>query len=239
MNYAIILAGGKGVRFEGNIPKQFVEMTGCPMLVYSLKTAQMNRHIDEICVVALEDYIPQIEKWIKKYDITKLKYIVKSGKERADSVYNGLCMIPAVDTDTVMIMTSVCPLLSQETMEKHYQCIQEYDGVVTVVKATDAVTYSEDGKKAERTLQKKKLFVQQGPQTYRYGVLKKAHDLYRERGREKEVFEDSELVLKLGVPVMMVQGDRFCIKVTYPEDLAIARALYPLFCEKENRREIV
>ena len=53
------------------------------------------------------------------------------------------------------------------------------------------------------------------------------------------MYEDSELVLDLGVSIAMVQGDRFCIKVTYPEDLAIARALYPLFCEKENRRGIV
>lgn len=237
MNYAIILAGGKGERFADNVPKQFVEMTGYPMLVYSMKTAQINRNVDAICVVSLESYMPKIREWARKYDITKLKYVAKSGKERADSVYSGLCELSAKETDTVMIMTAVCPLLSQKTMDKHYECIEKYSGVVTVVKATDAVTYSEDGKQAKRTLQKKKLFIQQGPQTYQYGVLRRAHELYREKGRGQEVFEDSELVLQLGIPVTMVQGDRFCIKVTYPEDLAIARALYPLFCEKENRRD--
>ena len=238
MNYAVILAGGRGVRFNSvNIPKQFVDLTGMPILVYSMKTAQMNRNIDEICVVTLEEYIPQVRAWGEQYHISKLKYITKSGKMRFDSVYNGLCAIPAAETDTVIIMTAVCPLLSQETIDKHYACIEQHAGVITVVRATDAITFSEDGKNAAQTLQKEKLFVQQGPQTYHYGVLKRAHELYRNTPQAKEVYEDSELVLRTDAPVTMVQGDRFCIKVTYPEDLAIARALYPLFCEKENRRE--
>ena len=83
MNYAVILAGGKGIRFgSGNVPKQFVELTGMPMLVYSMKTAEENPNIHEICVVALEEYIPQIREWAGSYGITKLKYIAKSGKQR-------------------------------------------------------------------------------------------------------------------------------------------------------------
>ena len=238
MNYAIILAGGYGIRFNsGNLPKQFVEMTGMPMLAYSMKTAQRNSHIDEICVVSLEEYIPQVWACGKRYGISKLSYVARAAITRFDSVYSGMCAIPAKETDTVIIMTSVCPLLSQETVNKHYEMIESHDGVITVVKATDAVTASDDGVMAKQTLQKEKLFVQQGPQTYRYGILKTAHEAYRSVPQEREVYEDSELVLRLGIPVAMVEGDRFCIKVTYPEDLAIARALYPLFCEKENRQE--
>ena len=200
MNYAIILAGGYGIRFNsGNLPKQFVEMTGMPMLAYSMKTAQRNANIDEVCVVTLEEYIPQVWVWGQRYHISKLKYVAKAGVTRFDSVYSGMCTIPA--------------------------------------KETDAVTASDDGVMADQTLQKEKLFVQQGPQTYRYGVLKTAHETYRSAPQTREVYEDSELVLRLGIPVAMVEGDRFCIKVTYPEDLAIAKALYPLFCEKENRWE--
>lgn len=238
MNYAIILAGGYGVRFNsGNLPKQFVEMTGMPMLAYSMKTAQRNANIDEVCVVTLEKYIPQVWAWGRQYGIPKLRYVAKAGVTRFDSVYSGMLAIPAGEADTVMIMTAVCPLLAQETVNRHYELIEKHAGVITVVKATDAVTTSYDGVMADRTLQKEKLFVQQGPQTYRYGVLRTAHEAYRSVPQDREVYEDSELVLRLGVPVAMVEGDRFCIKVTYPEDLAIARALYPLFCEKENRQE--
>ena len=217
MNYAVILAGGYGIRFNSkNLPKQFVALTGMPMLVYSMKTAERNVHIDEICVVTLEEYIPQVWTWGERYGISKLKYVAKAGEKRFDSVYSGICSIPAQDMDTVIIMTAVCPFLSQDTINKHYALMERHDGVITVVDATDAITASDDGYMADRTLQKEKLFVQQGPQTYRY----------------------SELVLRLRVPVAMVKGDRFCIKVTYPEDLAIAQALYPLFSEKENRQEM-
>ena len=236
MNYAVILAGGYGIRFNsGNLPKQFVELTGMPMLVYSMKTAEMNANIDEICVVTLEEFIPQVWAWGKHYGITKLKYVAKAGVMRLDSVYSGVCAVPAETDDTVMIMTAVCPLLSQQTVNKHYEQLETYDGVITVVKATDAITSSRDGTMVDQTLQKETLFVQQGPQTYRYGVLRAAHEAFRSTPQEREVYEDSELVLRMGVPVTMVEGDRFCIKVTYPEDLAIASALYPLFCEKENR----
>lgn len=239
MNYAVILAGGYGIRFNSkNLPKQFVALTGMPMLVYSMKTAERNVHIDEICVVTLEEYIPQVWTWGERYGISKLKYVAKAGEKRFDSVYSGICSIPAQDMDTVIIMTAVCPFLSQDTINKHYALMERHDGVITVVDATDAITASDDGYMADRTLQKEKLFVQQGPQTYRYSVLRRAHEKYRNTPQEREVYEDSELVLRLRVPVAMVKGDRFCIKVTYPEDLAIAQALYPLFSEKENRQEM-
>ena len=229
MNFAIILAGGVGVRFQGNIPKQFVGLTGYPMLAYSMRTAQLNSHVDEICVVAPLKYHPQIGAWAAEYGITKLAMLAESGKERYESVYHGLLKIPAKRKDTVMIMTAVCPFVSQKTMDQHYELIEQYDGVITVVKATDAITFSSDGRRANRTLQKKRLFVQQGPQTYRYGILKEAHELYLSDIDRPEIYEDSELVLNMGIDISMVLGDRFCIKITYPEDLAIAEALHPLF----------
>lgn len=235
MNYAIILAGGKGVRFEGNIPKQFVELTGYPMLAYSMKTAQENPNVDEICVVASPSYHDQVWKWGKEYGITKLTMVAECGKERYESVYNGIMKIPARAKDTVIIMTAVCPFVSQATMNKLYDAMNYYDACITVIKATDAITFSNNGKQVNRTLQKKKLFIQQGPQIFRYGVLKEAHLTYLADDDRVEVNEDSELVLNIGVECGMIMGDRYCIKVTYPEDLAIVQALHPLFIEQENK----
>ena len=238
MNYVIVLAGGKGQRFGNRkISKQFVELTGIPMIVYSLKTAEKNKNIDEVCVVVAENEEENVKHWISKYNITKVKYFARPGKERQQSVYSGLCAIPAKARDTVMIMTSVCPFVSQKTIDKHYEMIQEYDATITVVKATDAITFSNDGKQVNRTLQKKKIYLQQGPQVFRYGVLILGHKMYMEDEEysKMDVTEDSELVLNIGVECYMVMGDRFCIKVTYPEDLAIAESLHPLFIEQEKR----
>ena len=239
MNYAIILAGGKGVRFEGNVPKQFVELTGYPLLVYSMKTAQSNSNVDAICIVAPKSYHESIEKWVKEYGITKFLLIAEAGIERYQSVYNGLQALPAKAKDTVMIMTAVCPFVSQITMNKLYESMEKYDACITVIKATDAITFSNDGKNVNRTLQKKKLFIQQGPQIFRYNVLSQAHRAYIDDENRVEVNEDSELVLDIGVECGMVLGDRYCIKVTYPEDLAIVEALYPLFTQQENNIEAV
>lgn len=234
MNYAIILAGGKGVRFQGDVPKQFVELTNCPMLVYSMKTAQMNENVDAVCVTAPPRYHDQIMRWAKEYGISKLLFLAESGKERYQSVYNGLMTLPAKPRDTVMVMTAVCPFVSQITMNKLYEAVKKWDACITVIKATDAITFSNDGKNVNRTLQKKKLFIQQGPQIYRYNVLQQAHKAYLEDEYRVEVNEDSELVLNIGVECGMVYGDRYCIKVTYPEDLAIVQALYPLFKRQEE-----
>ena len=168
MNYAVVLAGGKGQRFgNGNISKQFVELTGVPMIIYSLRTAEKNINIDEVCVVVAENEEENVRRWIKKYEISKVKYFARPGKERQQSVFNGLQALPAKARDTVMIMTSVCPFVSQKTMDKHYEMIKEYDATITVVKATDAITFSNDGKRVNRTLQKKKIYLQQGPQDFR------------------------------------------------------------------------
>lgn len=236
MNYAIILAGGKGVRFHGDVPKQFVELKDIPMLVYSMKTAQINSNVDAICVVAPRNYHKQIRSWGAEYQITKLLFLAESGKERFQSVYNGLTLIPAKSKDTVIIMTAVCPFVSQSTMDKLYASMNRWDACITVIKATDAITFSNDGKNVNRTLQKRKLFIQQGPQIFRYGVLRQAHKAYIEDEERVEVNEDSELVLNIGVECKMVIGDRYCVKVTYPEDLAIVQALYPLFMRQEEGR---
>jgi 2-C-methyl-D-erythritol 4-phosphate cytidylyltransferase len=234
MNHVIILAGGKGERMgRGGVPKQFVELAGTPIIIYSMKSAELNRNIDEICVVCPADSHMQVRKWSIGYGISKLKVIAEAGADRQQSVHNGLKSINAKKSDVVMVMTAVCPFVSQTTIDRHFEAMKECDACITVVKATDAITFSNDGKTVNRTLQKKKIFIQQGPQSYRYGVIKLGHEMYEEDESRTEVNEDSELVLNMGVEAQMILGDRFCVKVTYPEDLAIAEALREIFEKKE------
>jgi 2-C-methyl-D-erythritol 4-phosphate cytidylyltransferase len=233
-NYALILAGGRGLRMGPlNVPKQFAALAGRPMLVYPLQAAQSNKHIDFIGVVAPPQWHERIRQWGREYGISKLHYMAESGQERRQSVHNGLHNLPARPDDTVMIMTAVCPFISRTTIDKHFEAMQKHEACITVVKATDAITFSRDGQWADRTLQKKNVFIQQGPQTFKYGIIKSAHELY-ESGREQtEVNEDSELVLNMGVKTFMIFGDRFCIKITYPEDLCMAEALSELFSKSQ------
>jgi len=236
MHYALVLAGGQGVRMGNtDTPKQFVHLEGKPLIVYSLEAAQKNDNIDQICVACPSVWHQKVRLWANQYGIKKPVAVVESGAERQQTVHKGLQALSAHKDDIVMIMTAVCPFVSQQTINKSFNLLRTYQGCITVVKATDAITFSNDGHLASRTLQKSKMFVQQGPQTYRYGIIKKAHETYEENENRTEVNEDSELVLNMGVDVAMVMGDRFCVKVTFPEDVAIVGALKTLFEEKEGK----
>jgi 2-C-methyl-D-erythritol 4-phosphate cytidylyltransferase len=234
MNYVLLLAGGSGERMGKTlVPKQFIEVAGKPVLLYSLETIEKNNNIDVACIVAAEEWHDKIKNWCEANSFTKTQLFALSGKDRQQSVHNGLKKINAQKDDVVMIMTAVCPFVSQQTINEHFAKMTDYKGCITVVKAVDAITFSNDGLQASRTLQKSKMFVQQGPQTYRYGIIKSAHEEYDASAYKTEVNEDSELVLSMGIEVAMVMGDRFCLKVTYPEDIAIVEALKDLFENKE------
>lgn len=240
MNYALVLAGGQGQRMGStNVPKQFIEVKSKPILLFTLETIERNKNIDCACIVSPVEWHSQIQEWIDEHDYKKIRVLVPSGIDRQGSVHNGLCSLSDMDVNTskddnVMIMTAVCPFVAQDTIDLHFEKIQEFDGCITVIKAVDAITYSNDGLVVNRTLQKHKMFVQQGPQTFKLMQLLKAHDEYINSPYQSEINEDSELILNMGSTVTMIEGDRFCLKVTYPEDIAIVEALAPLFIEKEH-----
>jgi 2-C-methyl-D-erythritol 4-phosphate cytidylyltransferase len=240
VNFALILAGGQGERMgETHVPKQFIEICGKPVIFYTFESIQRNINIDCACVVAPSSWHATISEWVKDHGFTKVSVITNSGVDRQSSVHSGLKALfglpqkPSID-DNVMIMTAVCPFVAQDTINQHFEEVREHGGCITVVSAVDAITYSNDGKLVNRTLQKHKMFVQQGPQTFKLLQLLKAHDDYVASQYHAEVNEDSELILNMGCDVAMVIGDRFCLKVTYPEDIAIVEALAPLFEAKEN-----
>jgi len=241
VNYALILAGGKGYRFGSqHLSKQFVKLDNKPLYIHSLLTAQENKNIDEIVLVVDKKYWSEIEKTIKNYSITKAIHFADSGSERYDSVFNGLKKIKSLGAkaqDTVMILTSACPLVSQKVVDQHFAKIKNYDGLITCIISTDAISISQDGQNVDRTLQKTKIYIQQGPHLYHFKILYDAHQSYQKATFKPEITEDSELILSSGGNVGIVMGDRYCLKITYPEDLVIVKALYPLFKKEEKNYE--
>jgi 2-C-methyl-D-erythritol 4-phosphate cytidylyltransferase len=215
MNYAIVLAGGQGERMgKTSVPKQFIEIVGKPIILYTLETIEKNENIQVACIVAPIEWHEQIQEWCSVNHLTKTKMYAVSGKDRQQSVHNGLKKISGNKNDIVIIMTAVCPFVSQQTINEHFSKMRNYKGCITVVRAVDAITFSNNGLQASRTLQKSKMFVQQGPQTYNYSIIKTAHDEYDASTYKAEINEDSELVLNLGVEIAMVIVDRVCLIVS-------------------------
>src|SRR4030042_4288009 len=114
--YAIIPAGGKGNRFGGSTPKQYLKAKGKEMIAYTLEIFQNSLLIDEIIVAAEEEYHRMLENIKKKYGISKLTKIVKSGKERQDSVFMALSSLQAKDEDLIVVHDAVRPLLQLKTL---------------------------------------------------------------------------------------------------------------------------
>jgi len=118
MNYAIILAGGISVRMGNtDTPKQFIFLNGKPLIVYSLESAQKNLNIDQLCVVCSSEWSGAVKKWAKQYNITKLVTIANAGLVRQETVHKGIKSLDAKKDDIVMIMTAVCPFVTQKTID--------------------------------------------------------------------------------------------------------------------------
>lgn len=128
MNIAIILAGGIGVRVGANIPKQFIEVLGKPIMVYTLETFQKNKMIDEIVLVCVASHIELAKQYCEKYKISKAKTFVVGGKEFVDSCINGVNSLygRAKENDILLITSADRPLISDEEIEDSINVCKKY-----------------------------------------------------------------------------------------------------------------
>jgi len=224
---AIIAAGGGGKRIlgdpamggEGNLPKQFLVLGDKPILVHTIDKFERCQLIDEIILVAPEDYLGYCSQAITdKYSFKKIKRIVCGGKERQDSVYLGLKAC-SNNTDIVAIHDGVRPLISPEKISESIKLCQQKKAVILAVPLKDTIKRVEDGS-VVTTLDRKKLWLVQTPQVFEYRLILDAYEKAREDGFIGT--DDSVLVERLGHEVTVLEGEYENIKITTAEDLAIA-----------------
>ena len=142
-NVAVIFAGGTGQRMNTRTkPKQFLELHGKPIIVYTLEAFQQHGEIDGIIVVMLESWIDYTESLVRKYDLNKVKKIVPGGNSGQESIFNGLCAAGALygDDDIVLIHDGVRPLVDEETITANIRSVEEYGTAITVTPAIETIT---------------------------------------------------------------------------------------------------
>lgn len=224
---AVVLAAGSGSRMGTSTKKQFIELLGYPILYYSLKTFE-NSFIDEIVLVVScedEDYVR--ESIISLYGFSKVKAIAYGGKERYNSVLNGLKKCSA-DTDYVFIHDCARPMLTEEILDRGLECVRKCDACVVGMPSKDTVKIaSRDGVIAS-TPDRSLVWNIQTPQIFKYDLILPAYKdiLSREDELKKQGVNitDDAMILEhySGHPVRLVEGSYENIKVTTPEDLKIA-----------------
>ncbi|MDY5985832.1 2-C-methyl-D-erythritol 4-phosphate cytidylyltransferase [Sporofaciens sp. SGI.106] len=230
---AIALAGGQGRRMGTNIQKQYLDISGKPLLYYSLHVFEESEIIDDIVLVVGEGQEEYVRKEIvDRYGFTKVVGIVEGGKERYDSVWAGLQAVQVLqnshfgteepEENYVFIHDSARPFVTEAILERAYGKVREFKACVVGMPSKDTVKLVDEHVFAKETPDRNYVWIIQTPQVFDTSLIFEA---YSRLMREKciQVTDDAMVVEQMmRLPVKMVEGSYENIKITTPEDLDIA-----------------
>ena len=214
--YAIIVAGGKGLRMGGDVPKQFLPINGKPILMHTIEAFRKGLDGIEIILVLPADQHEYWQKLCKDYNFCSPELIAKGGETRFHSVKNGLALLPDDEDAVVGIHDGVRPFVSKETIQRCYATAAGGRAVVPVVPVVETIRQIlPDGKSLTRPRDEYRLV--QTPQTFPLALLKEAY-----RQPYSEFFtDDASVVEAFGKEITMVEGNRENIKLTTQSDLKL------------------
>ncbi len=229
---ALVPAAGMGKRMGAGINKQYLQLGGMPILARTLRIFEDAPFVDRIVPVIPEDEIEFCqEQVVDRYCFRKVREIVAGGRERQQSVLNGLRSLDGcAEDDIILIHDGVRPFVPLSVVQRSVEVAREHDGALVAVPVKDTVKVVEDGI-VTGTPARETLWLAQTPQTFRYGVIRAAHEI-----ADAEQFlgtDDASLVERLGDKVHIVIGDYRNIKITTPDDLVLAEA----FLQAATKRE--
>ena len=219
----VIVAAGKGARFSDFRPKQFCLLGGKLLLAWTIERFEECKLINNIILVVP----PGMSKYAKETVISssrykKVKAIVEGGKERGDSVFEGLQKVDT-STDIVLVHDGVRPLISCHLIERVINQAKEYKAVVLGIPMRETVKETEEGNAVKKTLNRRRLYSIQTPQGFRKDLILKAYGEAKKEGRWAS--DDAGLVERLGEKVKIIPGEETNIKITTSLDLKFAEML--------------
>ncbi len=228
MVHAMIFAGGIGARMKSvDIPKQFIDVDGKPIIIRTLEHFAKHDQVDDIVISCIPDKIDYLWGLIEQYNVKKVVSIVGGGANGHQSIHNGLVEVEKNSTpdDVVLICDGVRPMLSEKLITDCIETAREFETAVPVTPSIDSVLESSDGQTCCKSLPRKEMFITQAPQGYTMRKIMWAHDEAEKRGITNPI-SSSELLIELGETVRIFQGIRENIKVTTPEDLQTLRSYF-------------
>ena len=217
----VLLSAGTGSRMNSDMPKQYMEVCGKPVLYYSLKCFDEHDEVDDIVIVAAPDYHDMIRtEIVEKYGIKKVRVITEGGKERYNSVYNGLCKLGV--HDYVMIHDGARPCITKELLDRIITEVKEIKAVVPAVPSKDTVRLADEDGYVTGTPDRSSVWNMQTPQTFEMAGLVSAFDMYMSAETTVQVTDDAMIwEMHDKRRVKLVMGDYSNIKLTTPEDMQI------------------
>jgi 2-C-methyl-D-erythritol 4-phosphate cytidylyltransferase len=219
---AIIVAAGQGTRMGPQVDKLFVELDGCPVVAHTWRRFEEAGCIEDLVLVVRDGKQAAFAALAEKYRFKKRFRLVAGGKERQDSVWNGLEAL-SPQAEIVAIQDAARPCTSLALIAATVAAAREIGAAVAAQPVTDTIKESRDGKLIERTLDRSRLWAVQTPQTFRVETIRRALSEVRRRGLL--VTDDTAACELIGQPVQLVLSTHPNPKVTRPEDLPYVEAL--------------
>lgn len=221
MNYAIILSGGTGTRLGSDIPKQYIEVGGKPIIMYCLQTMEQANCIDEICIVAAKEWQPKISEWVREAGMQKVCGFADAGKTRQHSLINGLKFFAEKNKEkgsAVLIHDAARPNVSENLLTRCFDNLKDADGVLPVIPVKDTMYLSEDKKTISGLLNRDQIFSGQAPESFDF---EKYYQINMELTDEEisNVRGTAEIAFRKGLSVRLTDGDENNYKITTSADL--------------------
>ncbi len=228
MIFVEIVAGGIGSRMGKDIPKQYIKINDKPIIIHTIEKFCYHPKVDKLAVLCPKDWMEYTEDLIKEFIGDSEKIVVlEGGDTRNETMMNGIDYFEKISNEERNILIThdaVRPFVTKEIIDENINCAMKYDACDTVIPATDTIVESKDGVVISSVPDRSTLFHSQTPQTFEMSKLKKYYNNLSDI--EKEAMTDGAKIFRFNNDnVYLVKGDGTNIKVTYPHDLILAKAI--------------
>ena len=226
MNIAVIFAGGSGSRMNNaSKPKQFLELHGKPIIIYTLEHFEVHEQVDAIVVVCIEPWIGFLKRQIARFGITKVVSIVPGGSTGQESIWNGINEVHRLyDEDSiVLIHDGVRPLINGELISRNIETARSEGNCITCIKAIETLVIQSEGMEME-VPDRSASFLARAPQTF---VLKDIWNAHRRAQAEgiNDFVDSCTMMNHYGHKLHTILGPIENIKITTPTDYFVFKAI--------------
>lgn len=235
MNVAIIFAGGVGQRMgKTSLPKQFLEVSGKPVIIHTLLHFENHQDIDGIIIACRKEYIPLLDSMVKTWNIRKTLAIVEGGKTGQESIYNALCEVEKLllpDDTIVLIHDGVRPFITDKVITDNINVVKQSGAAITVSAAIETVCQINKDT-VSNVFDRSKCFLAKAPQSFVFRDLFKAHKKAIQEGINN-MTDSATLMSYYGKKLFPVECSYSNIKITTPTDFYFMRALIAMEEDKQ------
>lgn len=231
MNFAVIFAGGKGIRMGNERPKQFIEVYDKPIIIHTLERFENHDEIDAICVSCIKEWIPHLKELVKQHNITKVKWIVEGGSTGQLSIYNGISAVykdHKEDNAIVLIHDGVRPFIDADLISRNIASVKEFGSAISSSPAYETFALVENSGKVNTIVDRDKSMVAKAPQSFYLNDIMKVHEQALSDGVDNSI-DSCSLLFSYGKEMHTIPCSTDNIKITTPKDLYISKYMFDVY----------